>query len=56
MNKKCVQCRKDADYVIQWGAQDAQREFVCEDHVPDFLSRVPAIEFFVVKIKKLDKS
>ncbi len=52
--KYCIVCRKAAEYVIQWGPKVDQKEYACGDHVPDLLKRVPAIEFFVVKIEKVN--
>ncbi len=50
--KYCIVCRKQAEYVVQWGRQPDQKEYTCAEHIPDLLEKVPALEFFVVKIEK----
>jgi len=52
--KYCATCRTKASYVIQWGPNADQKEYSCDDHVTELLKRVPAIEFFVVKIQKVN--
>ena len=50
--KRCVFCSKNATYVIQWGPKKDQKEYCCKEHVADLLDKVPAIEFFIVKVGK----
>ena len=52
--KYCIECQKESDYVIQWGPDASQKEYVCKDDLAKAIERIKAIEFFVVKICKLD--
>ena len=47
-------CGKKADFVVQWGPDAKQKEYVCTDHLIDVVKGIPAIEFFVVKIQKVN--
>ena len=51
--KYCIQCKKAAKYVIQWGPGASQKEYTCTEHLTETVERIPAIEFFVVKIEKV---
>tara|TARA_X000001388_G_scaffold2464_1_gene1913 strand:+ start:332 stop:496 length:165 start_codon:yes stop_codon:yes gene_type:complete len=53
MGKYCIRCRKHADFVIQWGPNADQKEYVCSHHLADAVEAIKAIEFFVVKIGKI---
>ena len=46
-------CSKEAEFIIQWGPKVDQKEYVCSEHMVDALSKIKAIEFYVVKINKL---
>ena len=52
--KYCLVCVGPAEYVIQWGAKADQKEYSCGSCLSDVLQRISAIEFFVVKIGKID--
>jgi len=52
--KYCIHCRKPAEFVVQWGPKPDQKEYCCSEHLKDLVERVPAIEFFVVKVGKLN--
>ena len=52
--KCCIRCSKDADFVIQWGPNADQKEYVCIDHLTETIDGIKAIEFFVVKITKIN--
>ena len=47
-------CGQHAEFVIQWGPKVDQKEFVCADHLAEVVRKIAAIEFFVVKLEKLD--
>ena len=47
-------CNGKSDFVIQWGPNPDQKEYVCAKHIAESIERIPAIEFFVVKLVKLD--
>ncbi len=51
--KYCINCRKSAEFVIQWGPAADQKEYVCSEHLLDAIERIKAIEFFVVKVQKV---
>ena len=53
MKKYCLCCSEEAEFTIQWGPEKEQKEYVCSDHMSVALSRIKAIEFFIVKIKKI---
>ena len=48
--KYCIKCSKSAEFVIQWGPNADQKEYVCSEHLAEFVCGIKAIEFFVVKI------
>jgi hypothetical protein len=50
--KTCMVCNCVAKYVIQWGPKPDQKEYVCATHLAEAVDRIPAIEFFCVKIQK----
>ena len=50
--KTCMACHKEATFVIQWGPNPDQKEYVCSDHLATAVEKIPAIEFFCVKITK----
>ena len=52
--KYCMRCRAPAEFVIQWGPKQDQKEYVCSDHMLEALDAIKAIEFFVVKIGKIN--
>ena len=52
--KYCMHCRKLAEFIIQWGPKPDQKEYVCSEHMTDALENIKAIEFFVVKVRKVD--
>ena len=51
--KYCIKCSKSAEFVIQWGPNADQKEYVCSEHLAEFVCGIKAIEFFVVKIHKV---
>ena len=51
--KYCINCRKKSEFVIQWGPDASQKEYVCSGHLLETVERIKAIEFFIVKIKKV---
>jgi hypothetical protein len=57
MKKLCnkFRCGKVADFVVQWGPDAKQKEYTCIDHLTETIDDTPAIEFFVVKIQKINK-
>jgi hypothetical protein len=52
--KTCLFCGGTAEYLIQWGANTAQKEYVCIDHVPNMLKKIKSPEAFIVKVEKVD--
>ena len=48
-----MKCSKKADFIIQWGPQQDQKEYVCSADMAEALEKIKAIEFFVVKINKI---
>ena len=58
MNIKCDMCkvvpRDDAEYVIQWGPGQDQKVYACKSHLIYALDGISAMEFFIVKIKKVE--
>jgi len=54
MKKYCIKCRTPANFVIQWGPNADQKEYVCSYHLAETVEAIKAIEFFVVKIGKID--
>jgi len=52
--KYCLHCPAPAEFVIQWGPKSDQKEYVCCDHLADVVRKIKAIEFFVVKINKIN--
>jgi len=51
--KNCLVCQKPANFVIQWGPDADQKEYVCADHLAIAVENIPAIEFFCVKLQKI---
>ena len=52
--KYCLECADPAVYVIQWGSKVDQKEYSCADCLSGVLQRISAIEFFVVKVGRID--
>ena len=54
---KCDTCRPklvDAKFVVQWGPNSNQKIYVCASHLPEVIDAIDAIEFFVVKVNKIN--
>lgn len=51
--KYCIYCQKEAEFVIQWGPNADQKEYVCSDHLSSAVTKIKAMEFYVVKIGKI---
>jgi len=51
--KYCINCSKEAEFIIQWGPEKDQKEYTCAPCMPTALSKIKAIEFYVVKIRKI---
>ena len=51
----CTDCRKDSVFCVQWGPANDQKDYVCDIHLSDLLQRINGVEFFVIKIEKVEK-
>ena len=50
--KYCIHCPDLAEFVIQWGPNPDQKEYVCADDLAAAVKKIKAIEFFVVKLER----
>ena len=50
--KYCMCCSEEAEFIIQWGPNKDQKEYVCSEHMTDALAKIKAIEFYIIKVRK----
>ena len=49
----CKYCMQDANYAAQWGSDQGQKEYACEDHIRKLLAAIKAPEMWVVKVSPI---